>query len=274
MKQILSIFSLFSTTVVVLIFLFLSYFSAPLIKSNLSLFSLNWSPPNSYGLMPMLLSTLLIATLATTFAYINALSVALFLNRLKRGKLKLILQTLFNILGSIPTVVYGFLGVILLVPFIRELSYSSGYNIISAAITLSFLITPTIVLFLIDSFDKTKNEYKLIVCAIGGNTIDYQLKVLLKVNKKALIVAAIMGFSRAIGDTMIALMVAGNSIKIPDSLSSSVRTLTSHIALTYGGDFDSIEFKTIFASGLILFFISLNILIAIKAVGKKNEQSI
>jgi len=262
MKKLLFILSIISILVIDMIFLFLGYFSLPML-SNGSLFDLvasNWNPDKSYGLLPMILGSLSIATLASFFAFFYSISITLTLDGLKSKKVKNILIYFFNILSSIPTVVYGFLGVIILVPIIRSLLNGSGMNLLSASLVLSLVITPTMTLFFIDTFKNTPKEYKIIVNSLGGDTIDYQMKILLPFTFKSITIGAVMGFSRAIGDTMISLMIAGNSIIIPNSLNDSVRTLTSHIALLFAGDFESIEFKSIFASGFILFIISSFIL--------------
>jgi phosphate transport system permease protein len=191
---------------------------------------------------------------------------------LKKTKAQNMLTRFFNLLSSIPTVVYGFLGLIFFVPFIRNFSGDSGMNILSASLVLSLVITPTMVLFFIDTFKNVPKSYKTIVNSLGGDTIDYQMKVLLPYTFKSLSIGFIMGFSRAIGDTMIALMISGNSIVIPHSLNDSARTLTSHIALLFGGDFESMEFKSIFASGLILFLISICILLLIRFLRKSYAK--
>ena len=255
MKKLVSILALFSSTIVALIFLFLLYFTIPLISDSSFL--------KNFNIMPLLTSTLAIATLATTFALFYSIAIAIFSYSLNK-RFKNYIESFFVVLSSIPTVVYAFLGVILVVPFVRNIANCSGYSLIAAAFVLSFMITPTIVLFLKDSFNATPTIYKDIIYSLGGKREDFELEILLKYNKKAIIVASIMGFSRAIGDTMIALMVSGNAINYPNSLTTSIRALTAHIALVFGEDFNSIEFKTIFASGLILFIISATIIIIIK----------
>jgi phosphate transport system permease protein len=269
MKQILTIASIISSSTVVLIFLFLIYFSIPLFQGVdiRTLFSDEWLPEqNIYGLLPMVIGSLVIAINATVLASLYALSIAFCIDGLKNKKLQSIFYYFFNIVSSIPTVVYGFLGVIILVPFIRVIYDNSGMNILSASLMLSLVITPTITLFFIDTIKSTPKEYQNILYSLGGTKIQYQLYILLSYHKRTLMLGIIMGFCRAIGDTMIALMLAGNSIIIPTNLQDSARTLTSHIALLFAGDFDSLEFQSIFASGLLLFIITIVLLSIIKVV--------
>jgi phosphate transport system permease protein len=166
--------------------------------------------------------------------------------------------------GSIPTVVYGLIGALLLVPLIRSVwAESSGMSLLSAALMLSLVIAPTMVLFFLDSFRSTPTEFAQIASALGGQTIQYQLYVLLPYHRRSIGVGISLGLARAMGDTMIALMIAGSSIRIPHHLTDSVRTLTAHIALLFAGDFDSMAFRSIFASGLILFGLTVVLLGAI-----------
>jgi phosphate transport system permease protein len=266
MKQLLWFLSLLSGLIVVLIVLFLGYFSAPLIVEGglWQILGTQWHPEVSYGLLPMLAGSLLIATIATLLAFVYALAIALSLDQLSDGRAKNLLLNLLNLLTAIPTVVYGFLGVILLVPLMRGLIGGSGLSLIAAALVLSLVVAPTIVLFLHESFVSMPASYSTIVHALGGDRVAYQMRVLLPHRARGLSIGLVMGFGRAIGDTMIALMVAGNAVAMPSSLGGSVRTLTAHIALLFAGDFDSVEFRSIFASGMLLFGFSLLMLVWVR----------
>jgi len=266
MRSILFSFAFVGFLVVVLIFFFLGYFSLPVFEHGGFLATLlsSWNPDTSYGLLPMIVGSLSIAVLSTILSFVYSVCVALTINGLKKSQTKEMFIMFFALLSSIPTVVYGFIGVIVLVPFVRDLIGGSGFNILSASFVLSFVITPTMVLFFIDSFENTPTSYKLITKSLGGTTINYQLKVLLPYHIKSILVALAMGFSRAIGDTMIALMIAGNSTLAPTAITDSARTLTSHIMILFAGDFDSLEFKSIFASGFILFLLSIFMLLFIR----------
>ena len=267
MKHLLWFLSLFSGLAVVLIFLFLAYFSMPLITQSgvWQLLGSVWDPPDAYGLLPMITGSLLVATLATFLAFVYALAIALMLDRMQHSGIRRVLLSFFTLMSAVPTVVYGFLGVILLLPLMRGLLGGSGMSLLSAALVLSLVVTPTILLFLHESFAHTPRSYSMIVHALGGDRVEYQMRVLLPHSSRGLSVALVMGFGRAIGDTMIALMVAGNAVAMPDSLSESVRTLTAHIALLFAGDFDSPEFRSIFASGILLFTFSLLMLTLIRS---------
>jgi len=130
-------------------------------------------------------------------------------------------------------------------------------SLLSAALMLSLVVTPTMVLFFVDSFAAAPREYRSIVHALGGEEASYQRRVLLPFRFSSLLTGFLLGLGRALGDTMIALMLAGNSPRLPASLLEGGRTLTAHIALLFAGEFDSLEFRSVFASGLVLFLLSL-----------------
>ncbi|NPA28326.1 MAG: ABC transporter permease subunit, partial [Epsilonproteobacteria bacterium] len=246
------VFSINISIFIAIIFL-LIYFSIPLLREGVNPFG-NWDiKKGEYGLLPMIISTLLMATLATILAFIYSLAIALYFN-LKRS---LLIERLLLIFAFIPTIVYSLIGVVVVAPFIANFGDFNIFNIFSASLILSFLLTPTITTFLIESFKGVKKEYLLQTLALGGDEIDYQLKVMLPLAKRDIFAALILGLARGVGDTMVALTLAGNSISIPKSIFDSGRSLTSHIPLQFAIDFDSIEFKSIYLSALVLLAISL-----------------
>jgi phosphate transport system permease protein len=158
---------------------------------------------------------------------------------------------------SIPTVIYGFVSVIFLVPLVREaFPESTGYSWLTAALTLSLMILPTIVLLVHAQLQQVDARVRLASAALGFSPAQTLLWVMRPLASRGLWAAAVLGFSRALGDTIIALMVAGNAPQVPHSLLDSIRTLTSHIALVVATDSTSQAYQSIFASGLILFGIT------------------
>ena len=235
---------------------FLLGFAAPLLINHPvgMLLGATWDPETGqYGLLPMLIGTLSVALLATVIGFVGALATALYFDAIGERRLKRLLYRGILVLGAIPTVVYGLVGVVILVPWLRQyVVEGAGWSILAAGIMLSLVIWPTMALFLIDSFRSTPPEFAAITSALGGERIQYQLGVLLPFHRRSIGVALSLGLARAMGDTMIALMLAGNSLALPHALTDSARTLTAHIALMFAGDFDSPAFRSIFVSGLIL----------------------
>ena len=255
--------------------LFLLYFASPMLVDGrfVELVSGEWHPDSSFGLSAMIVGSALLSIGATLLAFIYAISITLTIDRLPRGsRVREGAIVLFRMLTAIPTVVYGFLGVILLLPFMRSISDGSGMSLLSAIVVLSLVITPTMVLFLHESFENVPPEYSTIIHSLGGDRVDYQLYLLLRYRYRGLILTLIMGFGRAVGDTMIALMLSGNATSLPSSPLDSIRTLTAHIALLFAGDFDSMEFQSIFASGLILFLSSAIVVMTLRSIRRADEQ--
>ncbi len=238
------------------VLVFLIGFAAPLLMGHPlgTLLGVTWHPEaGQYGLLSMVAGTLSIALLATLIGFIGALAVALQFDAMRSGQLKQFLYRGILVLGAIPTVVYGLVGVVILIPWLRlYVVEGAGWSILAAGLMLSLVIWPTMVLFLIDSFRATPPKFAAITSALGGERIQYQLGVLLPFHRRSIGVALSLGLARAMGDTMIALMLAGNSLAMPHAVTDSARTLTAHIALLFAGDFDSPAFRSIFVSGLIL----------------------
>jgi len=243
-----------------MIFFFLLSFSLPLFFDGAvaSVFGMVWDPASGrYGLLPMVVGTLSVALPAALIALVLSLSFALTIDARPSGWLRRALYRFVQLVGSIPTVVYGLIGVLVLVPLVRDIwTEGSGMSIAAAATMLSLVVTPTMTLFFLDAFGSTPRAFSAIASALGGRGIQYQLYLLLPWHRRSIAAGFVLGLARAMGDTMIALMVAGNSIRIPHAPGDSVRTLTAHIALLFAGDFDSPAFRSIFASGLILFILS------------------
>ncbi len=258
---VLRVATFLATLCVGLIFFFLLYFSYPLLKSGVikKLFAVNWNPDyGQFGILPMVLGTFYISGLALLIAVPVGIAFASFLHSFSPRLLRQPLERFVEFMAGIPTVVYGFAGLFLLVPVIRKfLPYSSGLCILSAGIMLSLVIFPTLVLVIKTSFESVPEAEVLMARALGATESQVFWHVILPRAWKGIVSGVVLAAGRAIGDTLIALMLAGNSVAIPHSLFDSARTLTSHIALITAADYDSIQFKTIFLCGLLLFFISL-----------------
>jgi phosphate transport system permease protein len=165
-----------------------------------------------------------------------------------------LLHRLVKMMTGIPTVIYGFVGIFLLVPFIREgFGSGSGMSILSAGLLLALLISPTMILIFVESFAAVPANHIRALTALGGSLRQRLFYLLLPGAKNGIVTGIILGTGRALGDTMIALMVAGNATARPESILDPVRTLTAQIALVMAADFDSIEFKTIFICGILLY---------------------
>ncbi len=232
-----------------------------------------WSPDQgSFGLISMIAGSIYIAFLALTLSFPISLGCSYFIgicNPVGPGKW---LIKVVEFMTAIPTVIYGFTGIILLVPIIREwFLKGSGMCILSAAIMLGILISPTMILFFTQSFKMVPPTYLNAVDALGGSSAQKFLHVVLPYSLRGMLTGIILSFGRAMGDTLIALMISGNSVAMPGSILDSARTLTAHIALIIAADFDSIEFKTIFICGILLYSMTGTGVILVRYSARKTD---
>ncbi len=259
-----------SACVSVCIVLFMIILGLPLFREGLffSMLTSPWNPSNGvFGLYPMIIGTLGISSLALVFGFPLSLGTAALISGLAPKPLAAVLRKTVQAMTGIPTVVYGFIGVFLLVPLIRNLAgEGSGMCILSSALLLSVLISPTMILTFSDTFDQVPVKTRMAATALGATPVQTFLWVVLPASKKGLVTGLILGMGRAMGDTLIALMISGNAIAVPDSLFSPARTLTAHIALVIASDFDSPEFKTLFACGLVLYGFTALSTLAVRAI--------
>lgn len=239
------------------VFVFMLFLGLPLILEGhfLDLFTSPWSPDQGfYGIRSMMAGSLIISVTSLILAFPLSMGCSILIVVLSPRGMGRLLRSTVQFMTGIPTVVYGFVGIFLLVPIIRNFfQYGSGMSILTASLLLGILITPTMVLVFSDSFQQVPASYLAAVKALGGTPLQNFFSVTLPYAWRGIVAGLILSIGRAMGDTMISLMVAGNSIGLPRSLLDSGRTLTAHIGLVMAADFDSMEFKSLFACGIILY---------------------
>ncbi len=242
------------------VFLFLLIFSLPLLQNGqlTDLLLSSWAPDKGmYGVYPMLATSLTLACLSLTISFPVSLGCSFVITALAPVRLRRFLLTMVRLMTGIPTVVYSFAALFLLVPFMRNIiGRGSGMCILTASPVLALLIAPTMIIFFVNSFKKVPRSSILAVDALGGSEIQKLLYVIIPQAWPGIVNGVLLAFVRAMGDTMVSLMLAGNSTAPPESLTESARTLTAHIALVIAFDFDSMEFKSIFVCGLFLYILT------------------
>ena len=260
-----------SSVAIFLIFLLLVYFCLPLFTAGRvsELLTFEWQPfGGRYGILPMCATSLGLSILSLCLAFPPAVGFCCLTFALAPRRIARFLLAWVHFMTGIPTVVYGFVSVFLLVPVMRAwFEAGSGFSLLTASITLSLLILPTIVLVLQAGLERIDPLLRLASEAMGLTTIQQVRHVFLPAAREGLITGAILGFGRAVGDTLISLMLAGNAPQPPHSLLASVRTLTSHIALVLATDSTSMVYQSVFASGLILFLLTGAISFLIRKAG-------
>jgi phosphate transport system permease protein len=219
------------------------------------LLGLNWYPSEqSFGLLPMIIGSFMVTLGALIIGVPFGLGCAIFLTQFSSKRFRQVLKPIIELLAGIPSVVYGFLGIIILVPFIRKTFGGPGLSVLVASIILGIMILPTIISISIDSLLALPPTYREGSIALGATHWQTTKMVLLPAARSGIIASIILGMGRAIGETMAVIMIAGNAISIPHSIFDPVRTLTSNIALEMG--YASGEHRqALFATGVILFII-------------------
>lgn len=274
-KWILVSFALSSLFFLFLIFLFILFEGLPLfLKVGVSKIvgGFKWAPTKgSFGIFPMIVSSFLVTIGALVVGAPLGLSCAIYLSEYSGKKMKMFLKPALELLAGIPSVVYGFLGVIYIVPLVRNYLGGSGFSLLSTSIILGVMILPTIISISFDAITSVPKTYREASFAVGATKWQTIYKVILPSARSGILAGFILGMGRAIGETMAVIMIAGNALKIPTSLLDPLRTLTGNIALELAyatGD----HRQGLFSTGVVLMVIIM-ILNYIANFGIKRRMS-
>ena len=255
---------------VLLIFYFLLREGLPTIDqvSLKNLSSMRWYPIESYfGLLPLIGGSLIVTLGAALFAIPIGICTAIFIAEVAPRWARDILKPLVEVLGGIPSVVLGFLGILILAPFLRRfLDLPTGLTALAGSILLGGIAIPTIVSVAEDALDSVPRSYRDGALALGATQWQTIWRVTLPAARRGVLTAIMLGIGRAIGETMAVMMVTGNAPVLPDKWNSffmPVRTMTATIAAEMGEVAkNGTHYYVLFFIGLVLFLISLGINIA------------
>lgn len=257
-KLILLLFAMSSLFFLFLIFMFILAEGLPLfykVGLNNIIFGFKWAPTKGhFGIFPMIVSSFLVTFGALFLGAPLGLACATYLAEYAGKKRKLFLKPALELLAGIPSVLYGFLGLIYIVPLVRNYLGGSGFSIISTSVVLGVMILPTVISISYDSITSVPRAYREGSLAMGSTKWQTIYKVVIPSAKSGILASFILGMGRAIGETMAVIMVAGNALKIPTSVLDPLRTLTSNIALELAyaaGD----HRKSLFSTGVVLLVI-------------------
>jgi phosphate ABC transporter permease protein PstC len=216
------------------------------------LFSSEWHPTEGkYGIFPMLAASLWVTVGAMAVGAPLGIAGAIFLSEFAPKSVMRVVKPTIELLAAIPSVVYGFIGVMVLAPLIRSSLGGPGLSILAGSIILGIMILPTIMSISIDSLLAVPQSYREGSLALGATTWQGVYLVVVRAAKSGIIAGVILGMGRAIGETMAVIMVAGNAVKIPTSALDSARTLTANIALEMS--YATGEHRqALFATGVVL----------------------
>ncbi len=228
------------------------------------IFGSKWSPTNGqYGILPLIAGSLSVTLGALVIGIPTGLACAIFLSEVAHKRSAKVLKSAVELLAGIPSVVYGFFGLAVLVPGIRQYilpmvqlinkdATTSGFSILAGAIILAIMILPTIVSISENAISSVPIEYKEASLALGANHQETITRVIVPAAKSGIISSIILGMGRAIGETMAVILITGNMPKVPGSALDSVATLTGTIAMEMGYATPEHQ-KALFAVGIVLF---------------------
>lgn len=219
------------------------------------IFGERWVPSKrEFGILPMIIGSFWVTFGALLIGIPFGLSCAIFLCELTPPMVAMFLRPAIHLLAAIPSVIYGFWGLIVVVPIVRNHIGGPGLSILSGSLILGIMILPTIISISEDSLRALPPSYKAGALALGATHWQTIWRVLIPSARSGIIASIILGMGRAIGETMAMIMILGNAVKIPSSFLDSTRTLTTNIGIEMG--YSSGDHRhALFATGIVLFFI-------------------
>ncbi len=258
---------------ILLIFLFIFRESLPAITrlGIPNLLSAAWNPEKGrYGMMPFLVGTLLSTFGGLIIGAPLGIGTAVFLDQVAPARVASVVRRGVELLAGIPSVVIGWFGLIILVPFIAGVTNSSGYGIAAASVVLAVMVLPTITALSAETLQALPRELKEASMAMGATRWQTIRRALLPAGREGIMVAVILGMGRAIGETMAVQMVVGNSSTLTFNPFQPTGTLTSNLVTNMGeavGDFRA----ALFAEALVLLILSMLLIVCIRLVTRRKE---
>jgi len=218
-----------------------------------------WTPlfaNKHFGILPLISGTVLTTIIAISVSLPIGLTIAIYLSEYAPKKLKKIVKPLLEILAAVPTVVYGFFALMVVTPFLQKLiPEMAGFNSLSAGIVMGIMIIPFISSLSEDALSAVPKSIREASYGMGATKLQTSFKVMVPAASSGIIVSVILAFSRAIGETMIVAIAAGQQPRLTFNPLVPVETITAYIVQVSLGDVqhDSLEYRTIFAAGITLF---------------------
>jgi phosphate transport system permease protein len=232
-------------------------------------------PAVQLGVLPIILGTLWVSLVAILIALPIGLATAIYMAEVSGPRMRGMLKPVIELLAGIPSVVYGFFGLIVIVPFIQNLFHlDTGQTALTGSILLAIMALPTIITVSEDAIGATPRAMKEASLALGANHWQTIVRVIIPYSSSGIAAAAILGIGRAIGETMAVLMVTGNAAIIPHTLLQPVRTIPATIAAELGeAPQGGIHYQALFALGCILFIMTMMINLWVQYISSKRRYS-
>ena len=275
-KKIFFLTAAFSILSVLLICIFLFANGIPAIKEIGFfdfLFGKKWKPGSDlYGIFSMIIGTIYVTAGTIIFGVPAGLFTAIFLAEFCPKKLHKVLKHAIDLLAGIPSVVYGFFALMVIVPFVRDVFGGNGSSVLSASILLGIMILPTIISVSESAILAVPSSYYEGARALGASHERSVFFTVVPAAKSGIFAGIILGIGRAAGETMAVIMVAGNQARIPDSILKGVRTLTANIVIEMGYATD-LHRQALIATGVVLFVFIMIINFVFNLIKENNRSA-
>jgi phosphate transport system permease protein len=233
------------------------------------------TPVAQFGIYPLLMGTLWVSFIAILIALPFGLAAAIYMAEIADVKVRGILKPIIELLAGIPSVVYGFFGLIVLVPLVQQIfNLPVGETGLTGSIVLAIMALPTIITVAEDAITRTPRSVREASLALGASQWQTIYRIVIPAASSGITAAVILGIGRAIGETMAVLMVTGNAAVVPHSMLEPMRTIPATIAAELGeAAKGSLHYDALFALGCVLFIITMLVNITVEMISKKGTKN-
>jgi len=238
------------------------------------LFGKEWSPsdtPASFGIFPMILGSLYVTAGAVLFGVPIGILTAVFMAKMCPKRLYKFIKPALDLLAGIPSIVYGFFGLMVIVPLMQDLFGGTGKSILTASLLLGIMILPTIIGISESAIRAVPDSYYEGALALGASHNRAVYFAVLPAAKSGVFASVVLGIGRAVGETMAVIMVAGNQPRVPNSVFKGVRTLTANIVMEMGYAAD-LHREALIATGVVLFVFILIINLSFSLIKRRADK--
>ena len=231
-----------------------------------------WKPSNNlYGILPFILGSIYVTAGSIVIGVPLALLLSVFLAFYCPKRLYPVLKTMVNLMAGIPSVVYGFFGLVMIVPLMRQITGKDGSTMLTASILLGIMILPTVTGVTESALRSVPMSYYEGALALGATHARSVFCTIFPAAKSGIMAGVVLGIGRSIGETMAVIMVAGNQTWMPQGLLKGVRTMTTNIVMEMGYAAD-LHREALIATGVVLFVFILIINLCVSALKRKAES--
>lgn len=275
MKVLFALSAAASTAAVVIICMFLVYKGLPAIReigAGNFLLGTSWKPTEGeFGIFPMIVGSVYVTAGAIVLGVPVGIFCAVFLARFCPKRLYRVFKPAVELLAGIPSIVYGFFGLMVIVPVMQSITGGSGKSVITASLMLAIMILPTIISVAESAIRAVPESYYEGSVALGATHERSVFFSVIPAARSGILAGVILGIGRAIGETMAVVMVAGNQAAVPKSLTSGVRTMTANIVLEMGYAGSGLHRNGLIATALVLFVFILIINLSLSMLKKEGK---